>query len=154
MQEQRTEGPHSYLAGYVVLVLGAVLAIVAVIFFSLKTFWGDSPIEKCELRIERLAQRLQQEYRADDGSLPESLQQLQEANLTRCPYCRDEAEATANYRYRKLSRDTFELECSYKTHRVIGTPDIKNRYRTSLTEDLVQIPNHSETPPASDESDG
>jgi hypothetical protein len=146
MQEERTAGPHSYLAGYIILAIAAVLGIVVVVVASVKNFWGDRPMEGCEVRIERLAERLHQEYRAKDGALPDGLKGQFEPDLIRCALCRDDEMGTAVFRYRKVSKDTFDLECRYEAHRMIGGLFPNERFRVSLTEDLTRVPKETETP--------
>ena len=136
MQEERTSGPHSYLAGYLLLAFGGILAIVIIVVAMVKNFWGDKPLEKCDMRVDRLAARIQADYVAEDGLLPEDLEYLRDADLTRCPYCKDDEMATANYRFSKLSKDEFRLQCKYEAHRMLSLPILEKEYRASLTEGL------------------
>ena len=146
MQEERTAGPHSYLAGYVLLAIGAVPAILVIVVAAARGFWGDRPMERCEVKLDRVAQAVHKHYRDNDGKLPERLKETFPAEEIQCPLCRDDDMGSAVYRLKILDKETFALECRYEAHRMIGGLFPAERFRTSLTEKLQKLPKETPTP--------
>lgn len=118
MQEERSAGPHSYLAVHLVLLAAGALGIVALIFFGVKRFTGDKKLESCSARMERVASAVHAYARDHEGRYPDSLEQVASGEDLRCSLCGDDIGA-AHYRYEK-GPTSFTIECRYRAHSALG----------------------------------